>query len=434
MIRNECIDAINDLDHWAAPVAPSVGIVNKMDTCLIVPQPLGTVLIIGAWNYAIQLTLVPLIGALAAGNCAVVKPSELSPAVAELLGKLIPKYFPTGTVRVLNGGVEETTEMLKLKYDKIFYTGNGRVAKIILRAAAEHLTPVVLELGGKSPVFVDQDADAGFVETAGRRIAWGRFMNAGQTCIAPDYVMTHPSMIKPLTQSIQKALLEYFGADPQKSDSYARLPNALRFKALTAMLKGQEQRVVIGGQTDEKDLYIAPTVLEHVSFGDACMADEIFGPILPLIAVDSIDAAIAHVNAGDKPLALYVFSRDKAVTRKFIESTSSGGALSNDCIMHVAVPELPFGGVGGSGMGAYHGKLSFDTFSHSRAVMLKDIGGEFLMNMRYPPYTAQKMGMVLWLAAKSPNGVLKKVLGNSLVRFALLAACAYAAYARFLAK
>jgi acyl-CoA reductase-like NAD-dependent aldehyde dehydrogenase len=259
---------------------------------------------------------------------------------------------------------------------------------------------LIAELGGKSPVYVDEDLDPNFLEVTARRIVWGRFSNAGQTCIAPDYVLTRKSMMKPLTQAFQKALLEFFGSDPQKSDSYGRIVSPARFRALNNLLKGQEKRVVIGGQVDEKELYIAPTVLEDVDRTDAVMQEEIFGPILPLVAVESMKDAIDFINNGDKPLALYVFSNDKLVCKHFMENTTSGGAISNDVLMHCAVPELPFGGVGESGMGAYHGKFTFDQFSHQRAVMMKDTSMESVMSLRYPPYTATKLKWLLWVAGK----------------------------------
>jgi acyl-CoA reductase-like NAD-dependent aldehyde dehydrogenase len=350
----------------------------------IVPEPLGVVLIIAPWNYPFQLSIGPLIGAIAAGNCAILKPSEVASATSRVLAELVPKYLDRDCIAVVEGGVPETTALLAQELDHIFYTGNGAVGRIVMEAAAKHLTPVTLELGGKSPCIVDRDVD---LTTAARRITWGKFFNAGQTCVAPDYLLVHESIKKPLLDKIASMIREFFGDDPQKSADFGRIINARHHKRLTALL--DSGTAFVGAKTDADDRYIAPTVLTDVSPDSPAMADEIFGPILPVISVSSLDEAIEFVNERPKPLALYVFSNDRDRTRRVVERTSSGGACVNDVLTHLLPHELPFGGVGPSGMGAYHGKASFDTFTHMKSVLEKP----FYMDppLRYPPYTDGKI-------------------------------------------
>ncbi len=378
---------LKNLSKWMKPQKVSSPLMVQPGKSKILSDPLGVVLIISPWNYPVQLLLSPLVGAIAAGNCAVLKPSELTPHTSALLAKLVPKYLDPECITLIEGGVEETTEVLNHRFDHIMYTGNGVVAKIVMAAAAKHLTPVTLELGGKSPVIVDAKAN---LDVTARRIAWGKFMNAGQTCIAPDYVLAHSSIRDELIAKIKTATKEFYGDDPKQSKDLARIVNVRHHRRLTQLLK-DGGKVAMGGETDEETRYIAPTVLTDVDPTSAVMTEEIFGPILPVLTVESIDEAIVFVNEREKPLALYVFSEDAAVGEAVLSRTSSGGACVNAAILHIANPNLPFGGVGPSGMGAYHGKASFDTFSHKKSVLVK---GTWLdIKAMYPPYTKFKTSM-----------------------------------------
>jgi aldehyde dehydrogenase (NAD+) len=419
MAKADIALTLNHLTEWMAPEFVSTKIINAMDKCQIRRDPLGVVLIIGAWNYPLQLTLVPLIGAIAAGNAAIIKPSEVSEHSAAILADLIPRYLDGSLYKVVNGAVQETTVLLKEKYDLIFYTGNGVVAKIIMRAAAEHLTPTILELGGKSPCVVDKNVD---VRVAARRIAWGKFINCGQTCIAPDYVLCEKSVEAELVSEIGKALKEYYGDNIQESKDYGRIVTDRHFGRLSKLMQSGG-KVAVGGQTDAKDKFIAPTVLVDVDRRADIMKEEVFGPILPIVSIRDIDDAIAYINQNDKPLALYVFSKDGPVCEKVLKSTTSGSALANDCLMQAAVHTLPFGGVGGSGMGAYHGKGTFDCFTHKRAVMVKDLGLEAINAIRYPPYTdgkAKWLGRIQHEPIYGKNYAARKLL-NKAVFVGLLA-------------
>lgn len=402
LIKNEIADHLNHLSEWMAPQKVSVALVNAMDGCQIRAEPLGTVLIIGAWNYPIQLTLLPLVGAITAGNCALIKPSELSEHTAALIAKLIPQYMDNSAFKVVNGAVAETTAVLREKWDKILYTGNGVVGRIVLEAAAKHLTPVLLELGGKSPVVVDRDVD---LKVAARRIAWGKWTNCGQTCIAPDYVMCEKSVQPLLVKELQVAVNDFFSADPKTCVDYGRIINARHFNRLKRLLTSGGDAAIGGEKTaDEADRYIPPTVLTDVDEKSAIMREEIFGPILPIMTVDSVEQAISYINKNDKPLALYVFSNNKAVCEQVLKSTSSGGAIANDTLMHAAIKTLPFGGVGPSGTGAYHGKFSFDAWSHQKAVMVKQLSLEAVNGIRYPPYTDKKGQIINALMGVKPHG------------------------------
>ena len=408
MCKNEVTLAINELGSWMQGETLDLakrGLVNAFDTLRIVPQPLGRVLIIGAWNYPIQVSLVPLIGAVSAGNTVIFKPSEVAEETAKVLTELLAQYLP-GVVTVINGGAKETTELLKNRFDLIFYTGSSRVGKIIMKAAAEFLTPVILELGGKSPTYIDTNTSPDFLYVVARRLAWGKFINCGQTCVAPDYVLTHRSMFKPLENEIKKILTDYYTSDPQKTDAYGRIINKARFNVLKQILQQSEKKIVVGGRMDEDDLFIEPTIIADALETDAVMQDEIFGPILPFVHVENVDEAIAFVNKGEKPLALYVFSENKNITSRFVNSTSSGGVCVNDVLMHVLNDNLPFGGVGNSGIGAYHGKLSFEVFSHKRSIMEKDLNMEFINNLRVPPYSESKTGWLSWLLRKSDTTLI----------------------------
>ncbi|MEU7321208.1 aldehyde dehydrogenase family protein [Streptomyces griseoviridis] len=360
---------LDHLDDWLRPEpAPVPAHLGSDATAWTQYDPLGVVLVIAPWNYPVQLLLAPLVGALAAGNAVVVKPSELAPATSAALARLLPAYLDTDAFAVVEGGVPETTALLAERFDHIFYTGNGAVGRIVLRAAAEHLTPVTLELGGKSPAFVDADAD---VQLVADRLARGKFLNAGQTCVAPDYVLTDPATAAALEPALARSVETLFGADPKASGEYGRIINERHFDRLSGLL--DSGRAVVGGDTDRAVKYIAPTVLADVEPSSPVMGEEIFGPILPIVTVPGLDAAIDFINDRDKPLALYVFTESEGTRERIGAETSSGGLGHGLPLAHLTVSDLPFGGVGESGMGNYHGRYSLETFSHRKAVLRKPL-------------------------------------------------------------
>ncbi|XP_034244379.1 aldehyde dehydrogenase, dimeric NADP-preferring-like [Thrips palmi] len=386
--KNELLHTLAELKEWMKPEKPRKTMASLLDTLTIYKDPLGVVLVMGAWNYPVFLTVSPLIGAIAAGNAAIIKPSEIAAATAEFFARKVPKYLDPECYRVVLGGIPETTLLLKERFDYIFYTGSTMVGRIVREAANKHLTPVTLELGGKSPTYLSATAD---IEVATRRIMWGKCMNVGQTCVAPDYLLCTPEVRDLFVAAAKKVLLDFCGADPKASTDLARIVSDRQFQRLTQYLKCG--KIVIGGETDAAERFIAPTVLVDVKADDPVMQDEIFGPILPIYTVRDASEAIEFINSREKPLALYVFTNDEQEYKLFIKHTSSGGICVNDCMIHVAVEGLPFGGVGESGMGAYHGKKSFDTFSHHKSALIKDLGaiGEAAGSLRYPPYHDKKM-------------------------------------------
>ena len=388
---------INEIDHtlkhlnaWTKPEKVRVPITFKPGKAALRPEPLGTVCIIAPWNYPVQLLFAPLVPALAAGNTAVLKPSEVTPSVAALIEELVPKYFDSSTVAVVTGAVKETTALLEERFDHIFYTGNGQVGRVVMRAAAEHLTPVTLELGGKSPAIVAADAN---IDVAAKRIAWAKFLNAGQTCVAPDYVLVEEQVKDQLLVALADAVTTFYGDDPQLSADYARIVNERHHDRLMKLLSdGGYDATVFGGTGDRGNRYLAPTVLTGVKPDAAVMADEIFGPILPVITVGDVGEAIRFVNDREKPLALYAFSSNDETLEHVVANTSAGGVTLNHAVLHLAVPDLPFGGVGESGTGSYHGKSGFDTFSHFKAVLDKPTRPD--PALMYPPYTATKQKII----------------------------------------
>ena len=387
---NEIDHTLKHLDAWNKPTKVKVPITFKPGSATLRPEPLGTVCIIAPWNYPVQLLFAPLVPALAAGNTAVLKPSEVTPSVSALIEELVPRYFNASTVAVVTGAVDETTALLEQRFDHIFYTGNGKVGRVVMRAAAEHLTPVTLELGGKSPAIVAADAN---IEVSAKRLAWAKFLNAGQTCVAPDYVLVDASVEDQFVTALADAVTTFYGADPRQSNDYARIVNERHHDRLMKLLEaGGYDATVIGGTGDRGSRYIAPTVLAGVKPDAAVMDDEIFGPILPVLAVGDVDEAIRFVNDREKPLALYAFSSDEDTLEHVVSNTSAGGVTLNHAIMHLAVPDLPFGGVGESGMGSYHGKAGFDTFSHAKAVLDKPTRPD--PSLMYPPYTNMKQKII----------------------------------------
>ncbi|XP_049293046.1 aldehyde dehydrogenase family 3 member B1 isoform X4 [Anopheles funestus] len=396
-ILNDLRNTLFNLREWVKPEKPEKALVNVMDGVYIYKDPYGVALVIGAWNYPLQLTLVPVAAAIAAGNCVVIKPSEVAPASAKFIADVLPKYLSQDCYRVVTGGPKETTELLKEKFDYVFYTGSGRVGKIIHQACSENLTPCTLELGGKSPCYLDGTAN---IAIAARRILWGKFINAGQTCIAPDYVLCSKQVQKQFIEEARKVLKEWYGANPKDSPDLCRIINQNHFQRLTSLLKGAN--VAIGGETDLQDRYISPTILIDVKSTDPVMQDEIFGPILPILNVDNAYDAIKFINSRDKPLCMYLFTESIKDRDTIIANTSSGGVCVNDALTHFAVEALPFGGVGPSGMGSYHGKYSFDTFVHKKSCLTKDFNpiGEKLAASRYPPYSEGKLSFLSTLLKK----------------------------------
>ena len=375
------------LRRWSKPRKVSTPMMGQPGKSWIQPEPLGVVLIIGAWNYPLQLTLAGLAAAIAAGNCAVIKPSELSPATSDVIARLVPEYLDTDCIKIVEGAVPETGALLELPWDHILYTGGGNVGRIVMSAAAKHLTPVTLELGGKSPCVVMPDAN---LETTARRIAWGKFTNAGQTCIAPDYLLVDAATEEKLVPLIQAVVTEMFGEDPEKSDSYGRIVNDRHFDRIAGVIASGD--VAVGGQTNAAAKYIAPTVLTGVSTDSPVMREEIFGPVLPVLRVDDLEAAIRYIRASDKPLAAYIFTKSSAAEARFLEMVSSGSACVNDTMMFMMVDELPFGGVGPSGMGSYSGEYGFRTFSHMKAVMKRSWWPD--VALRYAPFTQKKLNLL----------------------------------------
>lgn len=371
--------ALKHIQSWTKPRRITTPVPFLPASSKVYSEPLGIVLIISPWNYPFQLLISPLVGAIAAGNCAVLKPSEIAANTSRLLAEIIPKYFDSSFIAVVEGGKEATQQLLEERFDQIFFTGGTTVGKIIMSAAAKHLTPVTLELGGKSPCIVDADTH---LEYTARRIVWGKFINAGQTCIAPDYLLVDKKIKQDLLERIKQCIREFYGDTPATSPDYARIVNQNHFNRLGELLKVGD--IVIGGETNLTERYIAPTVIDGVDWEDPVMQEEIFGPILPVVEYTELGEAIAQVNARPKPLALYFFSNNKQHQEQVLRETSSGGACINDSIVHVGFPGLPFGGVGESGMGRYHGKASFETFSHQRSVLHQS----FLLDikLRYPPY------------------------------------------------
>ncbi|TPX57345.1 hypothetical protein PhCBS80983_g03917 [Powellomyces hirtus] len=392
ILKNEIVDALENIDDWVKPERVNPGIVNILDTAEIRRDPQGVCLVIGAWNYPYQLTLGPLAAAIAGGNAVIIKPSEVASHAAMAMTHLLPKYIDSTLFPVINGGIPETTALLKLAHDHIFYTGNGAVAKIVMAAAAKHLTPVVLELGGKSPVIIDETVH---LPTVAKRVMWAKSINCGQTCVAPDYVLIPKAKEAEFAAACEVAVKELYG-DTRTAPEYPRLITLRQFDRVKGVLEAQKAlpntKISVGGETDADDLYIQPTVVTGVKGEDPIMQDEIFGPLLPVVTVESIDDAISFIQTRDKPLALYVFSNDKRVVKKVLERTDSGNAIINDLMMNMTMSVLPFGGVGPSGQGKYHGHHGFLTYTHARGTLYCPSGMNALTEPRYPKMAYTKNG------------------------------------------
>jgi aldehyde dehydrogenase (NAD+) len=386
-ILEEIGTILRHLESWCEIKKVKTPISLLPGKSFIHPEPYGVVLIISPWNYPFQLCMSPFIGALAAGNKVVLKPSEFAPKTSAVIAKILTQVFSPDEVRVIEGGLDETQVLLAQKFDYIFFTGSPQVGKIMMKAAAEHLTPVTLELGGKSPCLIEKSAN---LDIAAKRIAWGKFLNSGQSCVAPDYVLVPRQLQTLLVEKLKYYIEQFFGQDVRSSADYSRIVNSRHFDRLNDLII--DEKVVIGGHRIREENFIAPTVMTDVDLSDKIMQNEIFGPLLPLIPYDDLDQALGQILQLPKPLAFYVFSEDQQIQKDIISQIPFGGGCINDTVIHVANHNLPFGGVGTSGIGSYHGKKSFDTFTHYKSVFkqpsLVDVP------LRYPPYSDKKLEWV----------------------------------------
>ena len=378
IIRREIRHHLHNLHEWMRPERRATPMKLLPARSRILFEPLGQALIVAPWNYPVQLLLNPLVGAISAGCTAVLKPSPHTPHVARVLEGLIGEIFDEEYVAVVQGGREVNTQLFGMRWDVIFFTGSPALGRVVMRAAAEHLTPVILELGGKSPCIVDRDAD---LRIAARRIAWGKTINAGQTCVAPDYLLIHSTLRDAFVEAYARAVRQLHGEDPRKSPHYVRMVDERAFERVCGYLT--QGKILFGGRTDAAERYIEPTLLGEVAPEAPVMQEEIFGPVLPVLTFEERDEVVDFITAREKPLALYYFGPEES-GREILRRTSSGGACLNDTIMHLVNDHLPFGGVGNSGMGRYHGRDSFESFSHRRAVL--EVPGRFDLPFRYPPY------------------------------------------------
>ncbi|MCM2989356.1 aldehyde dehydrogenase [Bacillus safensis] len=377
MVYEEINHTIKHLHKWAKPTRAKTPLTHIGSKSMIIKEPYGGVLIIAPWNYPFQLALSPLVGAISAGNAVILKPSELTPQVSQVINTIVERVFQEDHAAVVEGGVDVSTELLKLPFDYIFFTGSVAVGKVVMEAAAKHLTPVTLELGGKSPCIVMPDAD---IKLAAKRITFGKFTNAGQTCIAPDYLLVHESIKEDLLREMTACILDFYGEHPETHPHFGKHVSQRHFDRLTQFLSNGT--IVTGGQRNEQELKIAPTILDHITWEDPVMQEEIFGPILPVMTFDSLHEAAHMIKERPKPLALYLFTTSKETESYILDNLSFGGGCINDTLMHVATPHLPFGGVGESGMGQYHGKESFFTFTHEKSVLRQT--NRFDFSFRYP--------------------------------------------------
>lgn len=379
MVLSEISHAQKNIKNWSKVKKVKTPITNFKAKSYIYPEPYGNVLIISPWNYPLQLTLAPLLGAIAAGNTALIKPSSSSLHTSNTIEKMINENFPEEFIHVINMDSKSADYLLDKKFDYIFYTGSVSVGKLIMEKASKHLTPITLELGGKSPCIVDKEGD---IDIFAKRIVWGKFLNAGQTCVAPDYVYVHKDIKDKLIENIVKYIEYFYGKNIKDNDEYPRIINKKQFNRLISLI--DENKLIYGGDSDLESLYISPTIMDNITWDDPVMEDEIFGPILPLLEYESIVQVIEEIKKRPRPLALYVFSTNPKVVTKVINSLSFGGGCINDTVMHLANPHMPFGGIGNSGMGAYHGEYSFHTFTHYKSILDKSLSPD--VDTRYPPY------------------------------------------------
>ena len=379
IVLDEITYVIKHLPKWAKRKCVKTSIAQFLSVGYTYSEPYGVTLIISPWNYPFQLAMAPLIGAIAAGNCSIIKPSEFSVYTSQVIENLIRENFAEDYISVITGGQETSESLLREKFDYIFFTGSVQVGKVVMEAASKHLTPVTLELGGKSPCIVDETAN---INLAAKRIVWGKFLNAGQTCVAPDYVLVHSSVKDELVAKMKKYIIKFYGMDPSRNPKYPKIINQKHFKRQISLLK--DGHIIFGGQCRPETKQISPTIMDQVTWDSKIMQEEIFGPLLPILTFNHLGEAITAVNKRPKPLALYYFSKDKMRQRNIIQNISFGGGCINDTIVHLATPYMPFGGVGESGMGSYHGKGSFDTFSHQKSILKKS--NLLDIPLRYPPF------------------------------------------------
>lgn len=379
------LDSINymseNLEEWMEPEPAKTPLHLQPAKSFILREPYGSVLIIGPFNYPFQLIMEPLIGAIIGGNCAIVKPSETTPHVAEAIRTILEDAFPPYYIRVVEGEREEVTALIHAPFDYIFFTGSVNVGKVIMKAASERLTPITLELGGKSPAIVDQTAD---IDLAAKRIAWGKLMNKGQTCVAPDYVCVHESVKTEFLNKLIKNIRNFYGKDAQGSPDYGRIVSVQHFDRLAAIIEKEKANIISGGNLDRADLYIEPVVLDNIDFNSPSMEDELFGPILPVITYSDLPALVRKIRTLPKPLSAYMFSENDRAIEFFLDELPFGGGCINDTVSHVGSAYLPFGGVGTSGLNSYHGKYSFETFTHTKSILKKST--KLSTNILFPPY------------------------------------------------
>lgn len=385
-LYSEIDHAMKNVGRWSKPEKKRMSILNFPSTGMIYREPYGTVLIIGPWNYPFQLVFAPLVGAISAGNCSLIKPSELAPESSRVILKIIREAFPEDYICAIEGGIGESRELISSKVDYIFFTGGTSVGRIVMQAASKNLVPVTLELGGKSPAIVDYDAN---LAVAAKRIVWGKFFNAGQTCIAPDYLLVHKKIREQFVSFLIKSIKEFYGEDLAKSPDYARIINEKHFDRLVALSKSG--KILYGGDFNRKTKYISPTLITGIKRTDPVMTEEIFGPLLPILDFSSIDEAVGFVNSMSRPLSFYYFSENRLNQKKVISGAKFGGGCINDTLSHINSTNLPFGGLGDSGMGNYHGKYGFETFSHKKSILNRS--SKIDMKLRYPPYKG-KLGMI----------------------------------------
>ncbi|MEH7107840.1 aldehyde dehydrogenase [Bacillus sp. JJ1764] len=387
-VLNSITHTMKRLKKWAKPKKVKTPVALFPSKSMIRYEPYGTVLIIGPFNYPFQLLIEPLIGAIAAGNCVVLKPSEVVPNVSAVITEMVDTIFDRAYIRSIQGGVETTTSLIHASFDYIFFTGSVPVGRIVMEAAAKKLVPVTLELGGKSPVIVDQSAD---IKVAANRIVWGKTLNSGQTCVAPDYLLVHESVKDALIDEMKRALTKFYGTNIEKSPDFGRIVSDKHFARLKNILEKERDHIIFGGATNSETRFFEPTLIE-ATWNSPSMEDEIFGPLLPILPYKELDDAIISINQLPKPLALYLFTSDRQVEEKVLTEVSSGGVSINETVTHLANPELPFGGVGNSGIGAYHGHYSFTTFSHAKSILKKST--KIDLPLLFPPYNDKNLKLV----------------------------------------
>ncbi|XP_072068517.1 aldehyde dehydrogenase family 3 member H1 isoform X2 [Arachis hypogaea] len=403
--KSSCSEALQELKHWMKPEKVKTSFTTLPSSAEIVSEPLGAVLVISTWNFPFLLSMDPVIGAISAGNAVVLKPSEIAPATSSLLANLIEGYLDNSAIRVVEGAIPETTALLEQKWDKILYTGSARVGRIVMAAAAKHLTPVILELGGKCPAVVDSDVN---LQVTARRIIGGKWAcNSGQACISVDYIITRKEFAPKLINALKEELKQFFGEDLMESKDMSRIVSPTQFSRLVKLLDEDKvsDKIVFGGQRDEMKLKIAPTIILDVPDDAMVMQEEIFGPIMPIITVENIEDSFGIIKSKPKPLAAYLFTNNEQLKKAYVENISSGGMLINDTVIHVATRGLPFGGVEESGMGCYHGKFSFDSFSHKKSVLYRSFDAD--SSLRFPPYTPEK------------EKLLKAIFSGNIIRIIL---------------